>query len=104
MSLKKQQIANIVWGLVFIGISVVGGVVIGGVMGHSLGILIGGICWAIIGGILLFQKATFTPELRDDEFHVFTSFTQLPVWAWVVVGVLFVGGVLAMIFAKDVPI
>ena len=102
--MKKQQIANIVWGLVFIAISVVGGVVLGGVVGHSLGSLIAGICWAIMGAILLFQPATFSPELRDDEFHVFATFSQLPVWAWIVVGLLFVGGMLAMIFARTVPI
>lgn len=102
--MKKQQIANIVWGLVFIAISVVGGVVLGGVVGHSLGSLIAGICWAIMGAILLFQPATFSPDLRDEEFHVFATWSQLPTWAWIVVGLLIAGGVLAMIFARTVPI
>lgn len=105
MALSKSQIANIVWGLVFIGISVVGGVVLGGIVGHSLGYLIGGICFAIIGLVLLFQPATFRPTaLPDDEFHVVSTFSKLAVWAWIVVIVLLIGGILAMIFAKDVPI
>jgi hypothetical protein len=102
--MKKQQIANIVWGLVFIAISIVGGVVLGGVMGHSLGTLIAGICWAIMGGVLLFQPATFSPTIEDEEFNVFATFSQLPMWAWIVVAVLFAGGVIAMIAAKNVPI
>lgn len=104
MSLKKQQIANIIWGLVFIGISVVGGVVLGGIVGHSLGFLIAGICWAVIGIILLFQPTTFSPKLEDDAFHVFATFSNLAVWAWIIVIVLLIGGILAVVFAKDVPI
>jgi hypothetical protein len=102
--MKKQQIANIVWGLVFIAISIVGGVVLGGVVGHSLGSLIAGICWAIVGAILLFQRATFSPSLGDDSFHVFATFSELPVWAWIVIIVLIVGGVIAFIAARTVPI
>jgi hypothetical protein len=104
MSLKKQQIANIIWGLVFIGISVIGGVILAGIVGHSLGYLIGGLCWAIVGLILLFQPATFKPEARDEEFHVFVTFGGLPAWAWIVIVVLIVGGILAIVFAKNVPI
>lgn len=104
MSLNKQQVANIVWGIVFIVISIVGGTVLGGIVGHSLGFLIAGICWAIIGIVLLFQPATFRPTLQDDGFHVFATFSALAAWAWVVVIVLLIGGILAVVFAKDVPI
>lgn len=105
MSLNKQQIANIVWGLVFIGISVVGGVILGGVVGRSLGYLIAGICFAIIGLVLLFQPATFRPAaLPDDEFHVVSTFSRLAAWAWIVVIVLLIGGILALVFARTVPI
>jgi hypothetical protein len=102
--MAKQQIGNIIWGLVFIGISVVGGVVLGGVVGKNLGILLAGICWALLGGVLLFQPATFSPNVSDDRYEVTVTWSKLPVWAWVVVLVLFAGGILSMIFLRGAHI
>jgi hypothetical protein len=102
--MRKQQIGNIVWGLAFIAISVVGGVVLGGVVGKSLGMLMGGICWAIIGCVLLFQPATFAPDVSDDQYAVTATWSRLPAWAWVVVVVLALGGIASMIFLRGVRI
>ena len=103
--MRKAQITNLVWGLVFILISLIGGVIIGGIVGHSLGYLIAGICFAIVGVVLLLQPVTFRPTaVPDDEFHAVATWTQLAWWAWIIVIVLVIGGILALVFAKDVPI
>jgi hypothetical protein len=97
MSIRRQTIGNVIWGLAFIAIAVVGGVVLGGIVGKSVGILIGGLCWAVVGGILLFQPATFEPRIEDDQYTVVATFTELPVGAWIAVGILAVGGIVCMI-------
>lgn len=100
-----MKVADIVWGIVFIGIGIVGGVVIGGVVGHNLGVLIAGACFAVIGVVLLIGRATFRPKLTPGpKGHVFATFTQLPVWAWVVVVVLLVVGIACLIFLREARI
>jgi hypothetical protein len=102
--MTKQQIGNIIWGVVFIGISVVGGVVLGGIVEKNLGLLLGGICWAGVGAMLLFQPATFHPNVSDDRYEVTATWSRLPGWAWAVVLVLMAGGILSMIFLRTAHI
>lgn len=96
-----MKVADIVWGIVFIGIGVVGGVIIGGVVGHNPGVLIAGACFAGIGVVILIGRQTAKPQLQDGpEFHVFATFTRLPPWAWVVLVILLVAAMVCLVILK----